>query len=173
VPRIPTKIPTGWIPGQSSHLAVYLNDHLAGATAGVELARRAARSNRGSELGEFLTGLATEIEEDRDSLLALMRSLDIGVDRAKVAAGWAAEKLGRLKLNGQLVGYSPLSRLVEIEALVLGVRGKLAMWEALGAAPVAVPKRAGVDLEALARRAQAQSTGLESRHVEVAREVLG
>ena len=59
MPRIPTKIPTGWIPGQSSHLAVYLNDHLAGATAGVELARRAARSNRDAAALE--AGCAGEI----------------------------------------------------------------------------------------------------------------
>ena len=31
-------------------LTIYLNDHLAGATAGVELARRAAGENKGSEL---------------------------------------------------------------------------------------------------------------------------
>ena len=35
-------------------LAIYLNDHLAGATVGVELTLRAARENNGSELGDFL-----------------------------------------------------------------------------------------------------------------------
>ena len=45
--------------------------------------------------------------------------------------GWTGEKLGRLKLNGQLLGYSPLSRLIELEGLMLGIAGKLAMWIAL------------------------------------------
>src|SRR6478672_10510242 len=132
------RIPTGWIPGRSSHLAIYLNDHLAGATGGAELAQRAAGANRGSELGEFLAGLAAEVKEDRESLLALMSALGIGVDHAKVVAGWTAEKLGRLKLNGQIAGYSPLSRLVELEAMMIGVRGKLALWSALSAAKVKV-----------------------------------
>jgi hypothetical protein len=112
-------------------LAIYLNDHLAGATLGVELARRSAAHNRGSAYGQFLDELASEIRSDRESLLEIMRSLRVGVDRVKVSGAWAAEKLGRLKLNGQLLGYSPLSRLVELEALTLGVAGKLALWRAL------------------------------------------
>ena len=60
------------MPSPSKYLATYLNDHLLGATAGLELVRRAARENQGSGLGEFLTGLAREIEDDRDTLLAVM-----------------------------------------------------------------------------------------------------
>jgi hypothetical protein len=112
-------------------LATYLNDHLAGATAGRELARRASASNRGSELGRFLEDLARQIDEDRDSLIELMRALGVGVDCVKVVGGWTAAKLGRLKPNGKLLGYSPLSRLLELEGLLLGVRGKLALWQSL------------------------------------------
>jgi hypothetical protein len=113
------------------YLSIYLNDHLAGSTVGRDLAHRAAGSNSGSEYGAFLQGLAREIEEDRETLLALMRDLGVGTDRAKVAGAWAAEKLGRLKPNGHLLGYSPLSRVVELEGLLLGVRGKQALWRAL------------------------------------------
>ena len=35
-------------------LDIYLNDHFAGATVGLELARRAARENAGTSLGDFL-----------------------------------------------------------------------------------------------------------------------
>ena len=93
-------------------LAIYLNDHLAGATAGRELARRAVRSNRGSSHGFFLADLADQIDADRGSLLAIMRVLNVRVDRVKVVGGWGAEKLGRLKFDRQLLGYSPLSRIV-------------------------------------------------------------
>ena len=61
-----------------------------------------------------------QIEEDVDSLQEVMDRLDVKPDRVKEAMGWTAEKLGRLKLNGQLLGYSPLSRLVELEGLMLG-----------------------------------------------------
>ena len=60
-----------------------------------------------------------------------MKGLGFGADRAKNAAFWAAEKLGRLKLNGQLTGSSPLSRLIEIEGLLAGINGKLSLWCAL------------------------------------------
>jgi hypothetical protein len=36
-----------------------------------------------------------------------------------------------LKLNGQLRGYSPLSRLDELELLQIGVAGKRRLWRAL------------------------------------------
>ena len=62
----------------SDLLAIYLNDHLAGSTVGVELARRARGSNDGTELGEFLATLAAEIEEDRDTLGEVMGAVGAG-----------------------------------------------------------------------------------------------
>lgn len=113
-------------------LAIYLNDHLAGATGGVELARRLRTSNRDdAEMGEPLTEICAEIEADRATLVALMQHLGIRRGCLKPAAAWTAEKLGRLKLNGRLSGYSPLSRLVELEMLYLGITGKKQMWNAL------------------------------------------
>jgi hypothetical protein len=114
-------------------LKIYLQDHLAGATGGLELARRAASSNEGTPIGDFLEDLAAEIEEDRKALLEIMESLDVAPDKVKNAMGWGAEKLGRLKPNGQLTGYSPLSRVVELEGLTIGVRGKLSLFENLRA----------------------------------------
>jgi hypothetical protein len=142
-------------------LAIYLNDHLAGATVGVELARRARGSNEDSELGSFLAELTEEIESDRATLGEVMRAVGAGRDRIKVIGGWAGEKVGRLKLNGSLLGYSPLSRVVELEALVVGVTGKLALWRMLGA--LDDPRLAKFDFDALATRAERQRNELE-RH---------
>ena len=94
------------------YLHIYLNDHLAGATAGVELARRAASNNEGTEFGDFLETIATEIDEDRVSLEEIMDAVGATKDHIKQGAAWFAEKLGRLKLNGQILGYSELSRLI-------------------------------------------------------------
>ncbi len=146
-------------------LAIYLNDHLAAATAGRELARRAAGSNRASSYGVFLERLADEIEEDRQSLLAIMRAHECGANRLKVAAGWGAEKLGRLKLNGRLLGYSPLSRVVELEALVLGVTGKLALWHTLESLKRDDAAPAEFDLSRLIERAGQQLDQLETHRL--------
>jgi hypothetical protein len=159
------------MPPPSKYLATYLNDHLLGATAGGELVRRAARENEGSELGAFLAQLAGELEADRDSLKAIMEELGVKVDRAKVAAGWTAEKVGRLKPNAQLRGYSPLSPLVELEGLSIGIQGKLAMWRALAE----VADEVGLDrarMQALAVRAESQRDDVERHRVQVARSAL-
>jgi hypothetical protein len=147
-------------------LAIYLNDHLAGATAGRELARRAAGSNRDSSHGSFLADLADQIDADRRSLLEIMRVLNVRVDRIKVLGGWGAEKLARLKFNGQLLGYSPLSRIVELEALSLGVRGKLALWRTLRELDLAELSSAPVSLADLIARAERQLAGLESHRLQ-------
>src|SRR4051812_45452331 len=91
-------------------LGIYLNDHLAGATVGRELCRRSLSSNRDTEFGAFLEHLLAQIVEDRETLLELMRRVGAGVDRVKPFAATVGERLGRLKLNGSLRGYSPLSR---------------------------------------------------------------
>jgi hypothetical protein len=158
---------------RESHLSIYLNDHLAGATAGVELARRAAGENRETPHGPVLDALAEEIAADRDALLDVMQRLEVARDRAKVALAWGAEKAGRLKVNGALLRYSPLSRLEELELLSLGVEGKLALWQALRRTHGDNPRLQGVDLEALITRARSQRRRLEQQRRRAADEALG
>ena len=151
-------------------LATYLNDHYAASVGAVQLARRTAGSNRGTRYGEALEALAAEIEDDRQALKLIMQRLGIGTDRAKEAVAWTAEKLGRFKLNGQLTGYSPLSRLEELEILELGVTGKLLLWEALGRSTAdGVNKE---ELTTLADRARDQRRRLEILRLDAAGEAL-
>lgn len=153
-------------------LAIYLNDHLAAATAGRELARRAAGSNRNSGCGPFLQRLAEEIEEDRQALVSIMRGLGVEVDHLKVVGGWWAEKLGRFKLNGRLLGYSPLSKVVELEVLALGITGKLALWRALESLTSTVPELADFELSELIGRAERQLGELENHRLRAAEEAF-
>jgi hypothetical protein len=152
-------------------LPIYLNDHLAGSTLGRDLSRRAAANNQGTSYGPFLDELAQEIDEDRDTLIRLMKGRGVTINHFKAAAAWTGEKLGRLKLNGRLRGYSPLSRVVEIELLALGVHGKLALWRALErlGSPDPVP---GVDLTELIRRAEKQREGLEEHRLKAVEEAF-
>jgi hypothetical protein len=154
-------------------LSIYLNDHLAGSTLGMNLARRAAGSNRDTSYGPVLEAIAQEIEQDRDALLDVMARLSVGEDRLKVAVAWGAEKAGRLKLNGALLRYSPLSRLEELEALSLGVEGKLALWRTLRHTHGSDARLSSVDLDALIARAQSQRRRLERQRMSAADEALG
>jgi hypothetical protein len=143
------------------YLKIYLEDHYAGATAGLELARRAAGANRGTEYGDALDPIAREIDEDRDTLRAIMTALGVGPDRFKLASAWAGEKAGRLKLNGHLTSYSPQSRVIEIEGLVIGVTGKRCLWAALHHVAALEPRLDLEQLERLIERADRQLETLE------------
>lgn len=153
-------------------LEIYLADHLAAATAGVALARRAARSNVGSLTGDFLQRLTSEIEDDRQTLRRLVRDLDFAESRPKEAVAWVAERLGRLKPNGQLRGYSPLSRVLELEALSVGIAGKLALWQSLHGLPGLGQRLGGADLEHLMERARRQRTEVEEYRLAAAHQAF-
>lgn len=157
--------------GPDRLLAIYLNDHLAGATLGVELARRLRSSNRGdAEMGEPLARICREIEEDRDTLLHLMDRLGIGRDRVKPLLARLGERLGRLKLNGRLTGYSPLSRTLELEVLSGLIGGKIQLWNALEQS--FGESLDGFDFHVLADRADSQGRRVEDLHLAAARRAL-
>ena len=154
-------------------LGIYLNDHLAGSVTGVELARRARGSNEHTELGDFLATVVNDIEDDRRSLMDIMDQLGIRKDPAKRALAWVTEKAGRLKPNGQITGYSPLSRLIELEGLTLGVTGKLALWKALRRLSDSETQLDSAVLDRLIERAEEQQGALEERRLAAAQEALG
>ena len=139
------------------YLPIYLNDHYAGSTAGVELAKRAANNSRdNAEFGPALAALASEIDEDRGSLKRIMDRLDVSEDRIKASIFWLGEKVGRLKPNGELLQFSPLSRVVELEGLITGVSGKLSLWRTLLELAERDDRLDEGELEVLAGRAEDQ-----------------
>jgi hypothetical protein len=154
-------------------LGIYLNDHLAGATAGSELARRMARSHRGREESGPLNRLAVEIEQDRSALLNVMAALGISVRAYKVGAAWIGEKAGRLKFNGRLFARSPLSDVEELELLRLGVEGKAAGWRTLRAAADTDARLDSGRLDGLISRARSQADELEELRIRAATRVIG
>ncbi|MGH3794768.1 MAG: hypothetical protein ACRDSP_07745 [Pseudonocardiaceae bacterium] len=153
-------------------LAIYLNDHLAGASAGSELAQKMASESGGTPLGTFLAELARDIEQDLKTLEELMGRLGVEKDPVKKAAGWILEKFSRLKLSEQLTGSADLKHLLEFEALSLGIEGKLSMWHALKQVSDRNTELAATDLDGLAKRAQDQRATLEEHRIEVAKVVL-
>jgi hypothetical protein len=90
---------TVWLPTLTTdQLTIYLADHHAGATFGVELARRTRAQNEGTPYGDFLERLATEIEEDRQQLEQIMDRLGVQQDPLKVGLGWASEKVSSMQI---------------------------------------------------------------------------
>lgn len=115
-------------------LRIYLDDHVALMVAEVELLGRCWWSNRSQPLGEFLQRLEDEVKAQKaivhDMIVRMVGKKTIE-SRMKQGAAWLAEKLGRLKLNDSLLTYSPLSRVVELEALSAAAQERIALWDNL------------------------------------------
>jgi hypothetical protein len=139
---------------QRSFLAIYLRDHHAAAVAGTRLARRIA--NAGATTSD-LSEVASEIHEDLVALETIMRSLGVERDGMKDALARIGERLGRLTPNGRLRERSPLSDVLELETLLVGITGKRALWLSLRAGSAAP----AVDLDRLVERAERQTSAVE------------
>lgn len=148
--------------GAHQLLAIYLNDHRAVAVAGRAMAARCAAANRGEPLGTYLhETFLPELDEDHDALAEIAAHHGVTVNPAKLGVARLTEIAGRLKSNGRLRGYSPLSRVIEIESLIAGVSAKIALWSALLAVPATDQTH---DVDDLLERAQAQRRSLEHHH---------
>lgn len=141
-------------------LGIYLNDHLAAADAALARARASARWNRASKLGESLEGFVRDASEDREALLGVIRALGLDRNVFKEGAALAAERVGRLKLNGRLFHYSPLSRLEELELFEASASANAALWETLQALSDHEPRLDPAQLATRHHRAKAQSDTL-------------
>jgi hypothetical protein len=153
-------------------LGIYLNDHLAGATAGSGLAYRMAAAGHEPPTDGTLRRLAVEISMDRESLLEFMAALGVPVRAYKLWAAWAGEKAERLKPNGRLVSRSPLSSLEELEILRLGVEGKAAGWRTLRVLADRDSRLDAGRLDDLIARARRQADQLEELRVTAADRVI-
>jgi hypothetical protein len=155
--------------GGDRFLRIYMNDQLALGIAWREVARRARGENKGTELGAALERVATGIAEDVETFEAIMRRLRIGRDPLKPVLAAVAERIGRLKLNGQLRGYSPLSRFAELEFLAMGIEGKKILWQSLRDFAGLGARLPDVDFEELIHRAERQRAELEPLRAQAAR----
>ena len=156
----------------ADYLAIYLNDQLALGVGWREVARRAQRENEGSELGDALARVATGIAEDVETFESLMRRLGVRISPVKPRLAVVAERVGRLKPNGRVRGYSPLSRFVELDFLVMGIEGKKILWANLRDLAGLPERLPDVDFEALIERAQRQRETLEPFRERAGRDAL-
>jgi hypothetical protein len=151
-------------------LAIYLRDHHAAGRAGTAHARRtAAHLDLPPARREAMQAVAAEIAEDLRSLESIMERLGTSPSPVKDTLAEAAERLGRLKGNGTILARSPLSNVVELEALVVGITGKLAMWTALREVCAHEPELDADELARLSERALRQREVVDDCRLEAAR----
>ena len=151
---------------------VYLNDHLAGATFGADLARRLEFQTEGTDFQPEMSRLAAEIEADLDTLNDLMQRIGSTRNPTKQVTAWVAEKASRVKLTGLTSPSDELGTFLSLEALSLGVEGKAALWTTLRELRDQYPELLSTDLEDLLQRAQLQRQVLETERTAAAKRSL-
>ena len=140
-------------------LHTYMQDHPAGAAAGIDLLRRVAEDHEDPTIREVVSRIGDETVEDLKSLEELMTLVGTSPSTLKDLPARAAEKLGQLKPNRRVAERSPLSDLVELEALTLAVTGKMLGFRAL--LDIADPRLPRPTLENLVERAEEHGRELE------------
>lgn len=162
----------GYLPAVDKFLGIYMNDQLALGMLWREVARRSQRSNSGTQLGEALAHVSVGIAEDVETFQRIMRRLGIPMNPVKIGLAVGAERLGRLKLNGRLGAYSPLSRFVELDFLAMGIEGKKLLWTTLRDLAGLASRLPDVDFDDLIERAERQRADLEPFRVRAGTEAL-
>jgi hypothetical protein len=155
------------------HLATYLNDHLAGSTAAIELMEDLEASHPGTEIARAISQIRADVEADRRELQGLIDRLSVSESGPRKAEAWLAGKFAELKLRIDDSARGPLRLLESLEVLSLGIEGKLLLWHALAAAAEVSPKLRGMDYERLAERAKKQRLRVEPMRLEAAKAALG
>src|SRR6185436_317307 len=94
-------------------------------------------------------------------------------NRVKMVMGAAGAWMGRLKANGYIRRYSPLSRLEEFEMLSAGIMSKASLWRSCELSIAGRPELAGVDFSALRQRADSQRERLETHRERIVDDAFG
>ena len=116
------------------HLKTYIDDHLAFVVGECELVQRCLASNKDGEMAADLKQLQTDLENELTILRDVLQRVGGSESGIKQGAAWLAEKVGRLKPNNEILHYSDLSRLVELDALTLAAQGRRVFWQNLATA---------------------------------------
>ncbi len=155
------------------YLATYLNDHRAGAEAGLELLGHVERTHRGTPVGEFAAELRADVAADCRELEGVMARLGVTMSIPRKVAGWFADKMAALKLHLDDPAGGALRLLELLEGLSLGIEGKRLLWRSLSAAAESRPELRGPDYGRLVQRAEEQRRAVELVRLEAAKAALG
>jgi hypothetical protein len=150
----------------AERLHTYLNDHLAGSVAAIELLDDLIEHH--SEDRPF-RDLRAEIQVDQDTLRDLVRKLGAKESAMRKAGAWLAEKFSRVKIGD---ADDSAGLLQALEALALGITGKQLLWRSLAAIAPKFPALQGTDFSELETRAHDQFEWVEGLRLEMARETF-
>ena len=152
-------------------LTTYLNDHLAGGNAALELLEQLIEHMQDPDDQAELRQIEAEIAEDKSVLLAILKGSGGKESRVRSAAALIAQKIGQVKVALDDPGDGEFRNFEALEALALGIQGKAALWRALDEVKRSVPQL-DRDYESLERRAQDQFERVDRLRLSLAHKAL-
>lgn len=153
----------------NKHVNVYLNDHLAGSVAAIDILD-ALEQVEGHQ--EWAIRIRSEIVADRQELERLMQNAHVTTGIVRRASAWAAEKIVELKSRLDDGGDGYLHTFELLEALSLGIEGKRALWLALQSVAAQEPVFRVLDYPHLLDRAVQQRSEVEEHRIAAAEKAL-
>ncbi len=153
-------------------LAIYLHDHLAGSHFAIKLLDSLHDQYKDEELGAFALDISADIKRDQATLEDIIEHVGKTSLDLTEAAGWLVEKISQFKLKRD-ESDAGLGTFEALEALSLGIKGKLALWRALSAIHTLDPRIPRYDFGELAARAEDQFAQVEAKRLEYARTTFG
>ena len=149
-------------------LHIFLQENFGLLIVNRRLALRCHSNNPSGPLGDLLSSLSTELEDERRELEVTMRAAGVRPHRLKNMALVTSEYLARLKLNGSVLSYSDLSRVYELHGLCLLTQHRIWLWRSLSALPAARGQA-----ERMEARAARQLGDLEAQRTEATARIAG
>jgi hypothetical protein len=156
----------------NKHLAIYLNDHLAGATGALELLTHLIAAHDNTTVSDVLTQLHVEIDADRQELEHLIDRLHITESGSRKVGAWLGEKLAYVKLQLDDKADGSMRLFEGLEALAIGIQGKRGLWRALTVASETLPELRGIDYAQLVQRSESQHQRVEEMRLHAAKEAF-
>ena len=156
----------------NENLTTYLKDHHAGSVAALELVDHLIETFEGKSLEQFFKNLRKEIDADQERLEKLIKKVGAKESAVRKTGAWVAEKFARMKVRVNDSEKDQMGLLDALEALLIGITGKEALWNALEATSENVASLRGVDYARLQQRAREQCDLVDTKRLECAREVF-
>ena len=153
----------------AERLHTYLNDHLAGSVAAIELLDDVIEHHSEDRFGKIFRDLRDEIEADQETLRNLIRKLGAKESAVRKAGAWLAEKFSRVKIGD---ADDSAELLQALEGLALGISGKQLLWRSLAAIEANFPALQGSDFSELEKRAHDQFERVERLRMQMVREAF-
>jgi hypothetical protein len=155
----------------NNNLAAYLNDHLAGSVAAIELIDDLVNGSDDASLTQFLADLKRDIDSDQKVLEKLIDRIGEDESVVRKTAAWVSEKAARLKFKIAGDDFAGLGLVQALEMLALGIRGKELLWRSLATSNW-LPLR-DLDLAKLEQRAVEQQHRVEEKRLAAAKSAFG